>query len=242
MSQASPHVSPSLLATGKSLRDLLNLEGAIAVLSTFPKHGRDSCYSHHDCLARLLGNPVLDLHICINPRTYRDWIDRIRNLNDGWYHIQCFERLVNIPHLCPLKLRLARGEWGLMVRKWWMHSGHININTIASYILKWKLAEWEDQVLNPGPTREAWWRAAGHGACIPNQRCWVPVPFVGGQLIMLREYVTPGRTVSLAEVLRHPLVWELPREVWTHGRCETVFWPEGHLEDEEEHFVHMMYA
>lgn len=144
-----------------------------------------------------------------------------------YFHISCLEKMVELSSLAPSRFKLDTDSyrwnggrpwtWGLMLRKWFQHSGCVDIAKIAEYIdtydtfkaeledfstphIEWQLTHLNQCTVDRGSCR-----------CPPKPECRVSSP-------TLENYKTGDtRACSISEVLRHPYVERLSTKIVAQG-------------------------
>ncbi len=98
---------------------------------------RARCRAYDDCVYvqanSAYGNAITaDLRICLHGVKTMAWWGRTKH----YYHVKCFASMMDLASLIPEKFKLDRtsGGWGMMVEKWFEHSGRIDLDKIAQYL------------------------------------------------------------------------------------------------------------
>lgn len=147
--------------------------------------------------------------ICVTDRA-KTWYDRKR-----YYHVPCFERMIPIEKLLPVKFSLHEGtwewtvKWGLMVRRWVENKGRMAPDKIAAYIEAMEQYNKEkdrffDTVWQP-------WSVQHRECKTETGMCGCPPePTHGFEEPVLRGFKTSKEDgCRLAEVLAHPRYQDL---------------------------------
>jgi len=128
---------------GREIQRRLEREPTMTILlqPSPPRHMRRA-----QCLAGEC--PIVDTSPRDEGRIMDDY--RIVFVSDDreYFHISCLEKMIRLPSLAPSRFKLDREgyqwnngwpwTWGLMLRKWFEHSGCINLAKIAEYIDAYK--------------------------------------------------------------------------------------------------------
>lgn len=134
-----------------------------------------------------------------------------------FFHVECFEKIVpDLPSLAPERFKLydrPRGifgdidTWGVMLRKWFEHSGCINLGRIAEYIdayrdyeeKRWEFKAYHFERFSPEEARDEL-----AFMCNCHVRCDIPIEPI------LRNYqAKEGDICSVSQVLQHKYVEEM---------------------------------
>lgn len=116
---------------GVLLQRMIEMNGDIfAILQKTPPVRKRKCFGKADCLLRMPdhrgGNLIQErCRICV--RNTRPTV---------YFHLECFNHMVDIYELIPNKFKLANGPgpWPLMIKEWYQHRGKINAEGIARYL------------------------------------------------------------------------------------------------------------
>ncbi|KAH6889609.1 hypothetical protein B0T10DRAFT_486472 [Thelonectria olida] len=139
-----------------------------------------------------------------------------------YYHVECFDCMVGLQDLIPAKFKLdqQRGDWGLMVRKWYDHKGHIDLDKITACIEQHKVYKKKyDELrghLNSWYERHLFICDSGPAGC----NC-PPKPEEPDSLErpVLEDYTTTGSDgIALLDILKHPDVEEVYTDRWLTDR------------------------
>jgi hypothetical protein len=130
-----------------------------------------------------------------------------------YFHVSCLEKLLDLPSLAPSRFKLDSDRyrwndnwpwtWGLMLRKWFEHSGRIDINKIAEYSTAYDTYDKDEGDFD---TQWITWQLAHQRKCLDGYSECPPAP-IGPEEPILKDYKTmEGETCLLSEVLQHPSV------------------------------------
>jgi hypothetical protein len=205
------------------LRDVERLNKAI-VLQKAPRNDNSGarCGADEGCLSvhrmrQIFGEDTDLQHVRPDPRLIRDqyriFIDK-ESLDKRclYYHLECFEAMVDLKSLVPDKFSLDTStvgglpSWGLMLREWFEKKGNVALDEIAAYIDAEK---------------------AYHGV-----RCDLRDPATRP---VLRDYITAeGGGCSLSDVVQHRYC-HLMANTWTSRQGPSgVEWKMVFPEDEAQ--------
>ncbi|KAG7284726.1 hypothetical protein NEMBOFW57_009335 [Staphylotrichum longicolle] len=160
--EALKEAAERLEEKGRTLyRGFERFSGTIILQETPASHNAGArCRAEDDCLQRVLLEAALreKLRENSNLRYNHDHYRKRGHIDDDYrilvsrgpfdkkyYHIRCFETMVDLAPLIPDKFFLdtttsrvgpfeAPPEWGLMFRTWFEHKGQIDLEKIAAYI------------------------------------------------------------------------------------------------------------
>lgn len=202
---------------GRELQRRLEREPTMTILlqPSPPRHmGRSQC--------RAVECPITDT----SPRDMGRIMDdyRIVLVSDDrkYFHISCLEKMIGLPSLAPSRFKLdTEGyrwndgwpwTWGLMLRKWFEHSGCIDLAKIAEYIDAYDTFQKETY---DSSTEHIDWQithlrecTTDHGSCGCPPEPEVPVAPT------LEDYkMGEAEVCSIGEVLRHPYVERMSTKV-----------------------------
>lgn len=135
-----------------------------------------------------------------------------------YYHVKCFERMVDLRRLIPGKFKLdprnAHFTWGLMIRKWYEHKGQIDLDKIAAHLQRHR--DYEQQYAAHTKEYGDWYwkhyecdKSGTACACPPR-----PAPMTLKRPGLLGDCATGGTEdcVSLDDVASHPFAYDMTAE------------------------------
>ncbi|OBT93156.1 hypothetical protein VE01_09219 [Pseudogymnoascus verrucosus] len=147
--------------------------------------------------------------------------------NLEYFHISCLENMIDLPLLAPSQFKLDKGgyrwnsgrpwTWGLMLRKWFQHSGCVDLARIAEYIDAYDRFKAELKAFSTPHTK---WQLTHLNQCTADRgSCGCPPEPEGpGSPPTLEDYKTGDtKACSISEVLKHPYVGILSTKIVIHG-------------------------
>lgn len=203
-------LSPGVRAAedGASLLDEILSDAGFVVVLEYSASNRAKCRAE-DCIETEHSEPtgpliVGDYRIRLEmPRNYekmRVWDTK------HYYHVPCFERMIDLQRLFPAKLKLAGGpgSWGIILRRWYERDGVIDLAKIDKFIhdkTQWdkRSYDWFWGVWNPWSEK--------HRDCTDEiGRCGCsPEPHFTEREPRLFDYESDeDRWRVLSDVLEHP--------------------------------------
>jgi len=195
---------------GQELQGEILSDQDMLVTFEYSRSARARCRADRDCL-----------HVLAEVPTETTIIDKFRIRIDGvndpsfwrptthYYHILCFNHMVDLEDLLPAKFQLDRQTtWGLLVRKWFEHKGCINLDKLATYIEAFKAY---DEKRLDFSTEWIDWSIRHHPCEADRATCACPPRPEPPEKPVLKDYVTgeEGRC-SLDDVVNHPNVDDMP--------------------------------
>jgi hypothetical protein len=134
-----------------------------------------------------------------------------------YYHVACFDHMVDLADLIPKKFQLDHQRlWGLLIRRWFKHTGRINLEKLATYI-----KEFETYRESHSDFSTAWTQwTLGHGRCEADQAtCACPPKPQPPEKPVLKDYTTgEEETCSMGELMKHPNFDDMCDEIWFTSR------------------------
>ena len=122
---------------GDGLRQKIEADPEMAVALEVSCSQRARCRANDDCVYLQAnaprGNTITTyFRICVHGVENTEWFGRTKH----YYHVMCFAFMIDLTDLLPEKFKLdgASGSWGLMVEKWFEHSGRIDLDKIAKFL------------------------------------------------------------------------------------------------------------
>lgn len=221
---------------GQKLRQEIENNPAMTAFLEVSRSERARCRARDDCI-------YAQKNIARGETITTDFRIRVEGAMDlsfwapakHYYHIECFDWMVDLKELIPENMKLEERNWGLMVRKWFEHRGKIDLAKIDTYIEEHKAFEEEYERANPNrmPRDMQWW-LSGHSDCAKGEAgCSHPLPPHLAGTPILKDYVLEnGSGCYLSNVLRHELMDELPVSFRTVGWCVARFVPEVEVRDD----------
>ncbi|KFZ17219.1 hypothetical protein V501_01853 [Pseudogymnoascus sp. VKM F-4519 (FW-2642)] len=147
--------------------------------------------------------------------------------NLEYFHISCLENMIDLPLLAPSQFKLDKDgyrwnsgrpwTWGLMLRKWFQHSGCVDLARIAEYIDAYDRFKAELKAFSTPHTK---WQLTHLNQCTADRgSCGCPPEPEGpGSSPALEDYKTGDtKACSISEVLQHPYVGRLSTKVVIQG-------------------------
>jgi hypothetical protein len=204
----SLHPTERLAEDGAKLRKEIESHDDMSVVLEVSVSSRSMCRAGKDCFY-------------IHPGDYReraaihtDFRIRVNGLRgelSHWrtthfYHILCFVAMMDVEELIPSKkFTFECGpDWGLMVMKWEMHRGRVNLDVLAKFIDD--MEHWEEKKANSISSAAASPGAAdGDAETSPNR----PPAATQETKPVLQNYVTNAEGgANLWELMKHPYIWK----------------------------------
>ncbi|KFY22848.1 hypothetical protein V491_02701 [Pseudogymnoascus sp. VKM F-3775] len=148
----------------------------------------------------------------------------VSDIRDQYFHISCLERMVSLSSLAPSRFKLdAKGykwcdgwpwTWSLMLRKWFEHSGCIDLAKIAEYIDEYYTFKQADSDF---ATQFNEWHFTHRDECTADLgSCGCPPELKGPVAPTLEGYKTEeAKICSIDEVLKHPYLERLSPKIHT---------------------------
>jgi len=147
--------------------------------------------------------------------------------NLEYFHISCLEKMIDLPSLAPSRFKLDTDgyrwnngwpwTWGLMLRKWFQHSGCVDLARIAEYIDAYDRFKAELKAFSTPHTE---WQLTHLNQCTADRgSCGCPPEPEGpGSSPTLEDYKTGDTNAcSISEVLQHPYVGRLSTNIVIQG-------------------------
>jgi len=148
-----------------------------------------------------------------------------------FYHIRCFNQMIDLPKVALSRFIPAGAGQGLMVRKWFEHRGCIDLEKIAVYVEKYETYDAEDQEY--GSIHTQWYLQ--HKKCdVELGECACPPEPRAPQQPILTDYVTSAdEKCELWDVLTHPRAEDMRGKILSRGPFQGVISiaPEKVIED-----------
>ncbi|KFY75266.1 hypothetical protein V499_04727 [Pseudogymnoascus sp. VKM F-103] len=154
---------------------------------------------------------------------------------DQYFHISCLEKMITLSSLAPSRFKLDMNgyrwrdgwpwTWGLMLRKWFEHSGCIDLAKIAEYIDAYDTFKEADSDFM---TQWGEWEHTHRRECAADLgSCGCPPEPKGPVSPMLEGYKTEkAKICSIGEVLRHPYLERLSAQIHTSLHESILVFPE----------------
>lgn len=220
-----------LMEDGRELRQKIESNSAMIAFLEKSRSGRARCRAYDDCCIYAQENTATGKTIATKFRIRLEGVKdpSFWGLTTHYYHVECFECMVDLEELIPEKVQLEDRSWGLMVRKWFEHRGQTNLAKIETYIKEYKVFEKEcERADSDRVERDMQWWGTGHHDCARDEAgCSRPLPPKLAETPILSDYVLKeGDICCLDDVLSHELVDELPDMFWTVGWCVARLVPE----------------
>jgi hypothetical protein len=158
------------------------------------------------------GNTITtEYRICVNGVSSLEWYGRTKH----YYHVACFSSMIDLKDLLPSKLKMdgSSGRWGLMVEKWFEHTGRIDLDKIAEFleelaVYEAKHGDWSSEYIE-------WSLNHGRNCKDKELECKCPARPQPLEKPKLEDYRTEdGDTCTLLDVLEHPLVDKMVDRPW----------------------------
>ncbi|KFY92486.1 hypothetical protein V498_04915 [Pseudogymnoascus sp. VKM F-4517 (FW-2822)] len=165
--------------------------------------------------------------------------------NLEYFHISCLEKMIDLPSLAPSRFKLDTDgyrwnngwswAWGLMLRKWFQHSGRVDLAIIAEYIDAYDTFKAEVKAFSAPHTE---WQLTHLNHCTADRgSCGCPPEPEGpGSSPTLKDYKTgETKACSISDVLQHPYVARLSTNIVIQGPLSPSFLvvPEQESKDAE---------
>ncbi len=122
---------------GDELRQKIEADPEMVVALEVSSSHRARCRANDDCVYSQAnaprGNTITTyLRICVHGVKNTEWFGRTKH----YYHVMCFASMIDLADLLPEKFKLdsAPSKWGLMLEKWFEHSGRIDLDKIATFL------------------------------------------------------------------------------------------------------------
>ena len=187
---------------------------------------RARCRAEGDCVHvqnnnRYKNTITTDYRICLDGiKTSQHWAR-----TKYYYHVACFDRMVNLKSLMPAKFKLDPRElWGLIPRKWFEDQGCIDLSKVASFIDAHK--KYEEEHHEFGYQWIEW--SLQHRKCETDKAtCGCPSQPKPPQKPVLEDYITEKEDCcSLEDIMSHPYFGDLIDEKWLYGESIIKLHPE----------------
>ncbi|KAB5513625.1 hypothetical protein GE09DRAFT_1295047 [Coniochaeta sp. 2T2.1] len=206
----SLHPTERLAEDGAKLRKEIESHDDMSVVLEVSASSRSICRAGKDCF-----------HVYIHPGNYReraaihdDFRIRVSGVlgelshwrTTHFYHILCFVAMMDVEELIPSKkftFECGPG-WGLMVMKWEMHRGRVNLDVLAKFIDD--VEQWEEKKENFKSSAAASLGIAdGDAEASPTR----PPAATQETKPVLQNYVTNAEGgANLWELMNHPYIWK----------------------------------
>ena len=130
-------VGQRLQEDGNELRQKIEADPEMVVMLEVSASHRARCRANDDCIHlranALCGKTITShLRICVHGVQTMAWYGRTQH----YYHALCFAFMIDLTTLLPEKFKFdgTSGRPGLMVEKWFEHSGRIDLDKIAKFL------------------------------------------------------------------------------------------------------------
>jgi len=155
---------------------------------------------------------------------FRIRVDGVKNLSfwrpaTHYYHVACFDQMVDLEDLLPAKFQLdRRREWGVMITKWFEHKGCITLDKLTTYFEACKA--YKKKHSDFGREWGGW--LLGHRRCEADQATCACPPKPQSPERPVLEDCAPGgeESCSLSDLMRHPDSDDLYGELWLTSNRE----------------------
>ncbi|KAI0380709.1 hypothetical protein F5Y04DRAFT_257216 [Hypomontagnella monticulosa] len=204
---------------GQELQRKILSNQNMSVTFEVSRSSRARCRAEDDCL-----------HVQAEFPTGKTIIDNCRTRVDGvndplhwhpatyYYHVLCFDQMVDLVDLIPNKFQLAgHTAWGLMIRKWFEYKGCIDLEKLAIYIEAVKA--YKEKILALSTPWIEW--DHGHRQCEADKTpCTCPPrPEAPEEPVLKNDYTTTEEErCSLGELVEHPNFDDICDQFWFTGR------------------------
>lgn len=188
---------------GRKFQEEILANQNMLVTLEISRSDRAQCRAEADCLFLHAGAPR-QRAITTETRIRVDGVDSLSHWapTTYFYHVLCFEEMVDLEELLPTKFKLdPQTGWGLLARKWFEHKGCIDVDKIAAFIEAFKAYHKDYSGFS---TRWIKW-STNHQKCAPEQAtCTCPPKPHPPEKPVLKDYAAgEGERMSLAELALH---------------------------------------
>ncbi|KAK3897909.1 hypothetical protein C8A05DRAFT_19419 [Staphylotrichum tortipilum] len=197
---------------GDQLRQEIEADPEIVVALEVSSSHRARCRANDDCVYSQAnaprGNTITTyFRIYMYGVENTEWFGRTKH----YYHVMCFAFMIDLVDLLPEKFKLdgASGRWGLMLEKWFEHSGRIDLDKIATFLEKFDEFE-----AKHGEYNEWCWAHAEH--CEDEEaECRCPPRPDPPSKPELGDFIKEdGDVCTLLDVLKHRFAMKRIAEWW----------------------------
>jgi hypothetical protein len=188
---------------GEKLRSKILSHEDMLVTFEESRSARARCRAEDDCIYVQAGVPT-GRAITTECRIR---VDGVKDLmfwlpTTHYYHVACFNQMVDLLELIPAKFRLDhQTPWGILIRKWYEHHGHVDLNKLTTYIEAFKAYDEKKSEFSSELIK--WSR--GHQQCEADQAaCGCPSKPQPPEKPILKDYTIEEEECSLRAVVTHP--------------------------------------
>jgi len=157
---------------GDKLRQKIEADPEMVVTLEVSASQRAGCRAYDDCVylqANALRRNTIETHlrICVHGVQTMAWYGRTKH----YYHPVCFAFMIDLANLLPEKFKFdgTSGRPGLMVEKWFEHSGRIDVDKIAKFLEEFDEFEAKQSEYNK------WWESHAEHCEDQEAECRCPL-------------------------------------------------------------------
>ncbi|KAK3991449.1 hypothetical protein QBC44DRAFT_323102 [Cladorrhinum sp. PSN332] len=229
----SLHPTERLAEDGAKLRKEIESHDDMSVVLEVSASSRSTCRAGRDCFHIRPGD---DHERAAIHGDFRIRVNGVRGEFSHWrtthfYHILCFIAMMDVEELIPSKkFTFERGPgWGLMVMKWEMHRGRVNLDVLAKFIDD--MEQWEKNKENStSSAASSPGIADGDGETSPTR----PPAATQEAKPVLQIYVTSAeRGANLWELMEHPYIWKAKPFVFPTANGPKAYGPWAEVWEED---------